>query len=142
MKILTIRRNLFLPEGVPGIIFAENEMPFAVTLEHYKLYIPKGEYTCVKSWYTGGGYWTYEITGVHGRTRILFHKGNLAYDLKETVKNDADTAGCVLIGEKFDPVKGGMGIVESAVGFAQFLDKVKGLETFKLLVQEANGWAT
>lgn len=49
--------------------------------------IPEGEYLCVP--YSSARFPNvYEVTGVPGRTHILFHAGN----------NEADTSGCILLG--------------------------------------------
>ena len=52
--------------------------------------IPPGAYVCRRSRYHAGGYDTYEVTDVPGRSRILFHIGN----------TEEDTAGCILLGER------------------------------------------
>ena len=43
--------------------------------------IPAGSYQCVRSTFHRGGYPTFEITGVPGRTLIKFHRANTEEDL-------------------------------------------------------------
>ena len=66
------------PEGAFGVLFQDG-LPFALTLEHTyadpRVKIPAGLYDCRSSYFHRGGYDAYEITGVAGHTRLLFHKG-------------------------------------------------------------------
>ena len=57
--------------------------------------IPAGQYRCrrVQSPTYGD---TFEVTGVHGRSHILFHAGNW----------DHNTKGCILLGEQFGKLAG------------------------------------
>ena len=139
MKILTLKRislhNLY---GTFGIVFVESDPPFAVTLERQwmnnekgKSCIPTGEYTCKRTFSPKFGS-TFEVTGVTGRSAILFHKGNI----------EDDSHGCILVGESFDPViKDGKlipyGITASGAGYRQFMDVFKSESEFKLVVKEA-----
>jgi len=50
--------------------------------------IPTGVYTCVRSTFHRGGYPTFEVTGVPGRTLIKVHRANTEEDLQ----------GCIGIG--------------------------------------------
>lgn len=117
--------------GTYGVI-TKNNIPFAVTLERQwkdnrkgESCIPTGVYTCkrVNSPKFGN---TFEVTGVTGRDKILFHKGNLM----------DDSHGCILIGEQFEPVSGSYGIVASAKGFDEFLELTKDINEFKLYITE------
>lgn len=140
LKLLTIYR---LPEhpiyGTPGVMFDNDRgIPINTTLERsWKnnepflscIPEPEGEYLC-KRYHSEKYPDTFEITGVKNRTRCLFHPGNI----------DTDSEGCVLVGEKFDPImKDGVpdyGIAESKDGFKQFMDSLKGVETFKLIIRK------
>ena len=44
--------------------------------------IPTGVYLCHRTWYHGGGYETFEVMDVPGRSRILFHVANTENDLE------------------------------------------------------------
>ena len=93
--------------------------------------IPEGEYLC-KRWRSMKHPNTFEITGVKGRFACLFHRGNI---------DDLDSEGCILVGENFDPVynkktnRQDYGILGSAAGFAQFLEGLKTVEVFKLVIR-------
>jgi hypothetical protein len=120
-----------------GVFLRNDGVPFAVTLERPWMFnkpsvgdvpgscIPAGTYLCkrVNSPKFGD---TFEVTGVTGRSAILFHKGNI---------ND-DTRGCILVGEQFEPVKGKDGIVASAKGFEEFKTLTAGLNEFELEIVE------
>jgi len=109
--------------------------PFAVTLEPEWLNnlvdnscIPSGDYLCkrVDSPKYGD---TFEITGVPGRTHVLFHWGNLP-------KN---TKACVLVAEKFGELGGKTAILQSknspGEGFNEFMDITKGLDYFWIRIK-------
>jgi len=109
--------------------------PFIVTLERpwtenngKMSYIKAGVYKCkrIKSPTFG---WTYEVTGVAGRSAILFHAGNWT----------DDTRGCILTGTSFDPVGGSNwknGVTGSKIAFDEFLDLLDGVESFTLSVAD------
>ena len=114
--------------GTFGVLRTDATVPFAVTLElpwrHNEAWvscIPPGHYTCkrVKSPKFGE---TFEITGVPGRSDILFHAGNTVADVK----------GCVAVAEEFggtdlDPI-----IANSKRGYGEFMAKQAGVNTFEL----------
>ena len=123
--LITVKRVAKLDEGVFGAILHLG-VPFAVTLEHSFLdnqpIIPAGVYTCVASRYIRGGYRTFEIVGVVGHSRLLFHKANWETDLE----------GCVGIGEGFAVLEGRLAIAQSGQGFAEFWEKVGHLPSFQV----------
>jgi hypothetical protein len=96
--------------------------------------IPVGTYTCRRTMYYKHGYPTFEITGVPGRSRILFHSGN----------TEEDVEGCVLLGKEFgslpvndedDPKRTRRikwAVVRSKVAFAEFMRALGGVDTFPL----------
>jgi hypothetical protein len=118
-----------------GVLFHEIA-PFALTLERPWLKnrrgescIPAGSFTCkrVQSPHFGD---TFEVMDVPGRSAILFHRGNLA----------ADTHGCVLVGEQFGRADHGeLPLIASRLGFAEFMNLHRGLESFPLSVQWRSG---
>ena len=129
MKLIRVARNATATYGV----LLQGEIPFAVTLERPWLdnrpmesCIPAGAYECrrVASPKFGN---TFEVTGVPGRSAILFHRGNLA----------DDSLGCILVGEQFNPVLGKPGIAASKEGFAEFLALTSMTDSFPLTIQEA-----
>jgi len=139
LPIITIKRNERTRNGIYSTVgitnsYGENEL-FAVAGEHARLQIPHGEYQPFKTHYIRGGYPTYEIP-VMGRTRILFHRGNNTFDDPATPENEADTAGCILIAESFGILKGRTAIQGSLEGFTEFMQRLKGVEKFKLVILE------
>lgn len=113
---LTLKRVALNDDATFGVLLL-GTIPFAVTLERpwlnnapQKSCIPFGVYVCkrVKSPKFGD---TFEVTGVPGRSHILFHQGNIP----------EDSLGCILVGERFDPVNGKNGITASREGFKEFL---------------------
>jgi len=97
--------------------------------------IPAGVYRCVRTHYHGGNYATFVITGVSGRPRILFHRGN----------SEEDTAGCVLLGVGFGTlmvrdedtgVRGRkLAVLRSVDAFEMFMHKLEGVDEFTLSVE-------
>jgi hypothetical protein len=106
--------------------------------------IPPGTYTCRRTIYYKHGIPTFEITGVPGRSRILFHPGN----------TEEDVEGCVLLGMDFgamtvkdedhatrrERIK--WSVVRSKEAFAEFMAALKGVDSFTLTVKwsEPGAW--
>lgn len=117
-------------------VFCDNGVPFAVTLELPWLNnqrsisrIPAGTYKCERRMYHGGGYQTFEITNVPGRSNILIHKLNYIYE----------TEGCIGVGEKFTEMNKdskSSEIGESTEGFNEFMFKTEGLSVFNLEIRD------
>jgi hypothetical protein len=114
--------------GTFGVLRTETHVPFAVTLElpwkHNEAWvscIPPGRYVCkrVKSPQFGE---TFEVTGVSGRSHILFHAGNTM----------ADTAGCILVAEEFGGTDLEPIIANSKRGYGEFMAKQAGVDEFEL----------
>jgi hypothetical protein len=128
---MIIRRIAFTEFGTFGVIL-EGGIPFALTLERPWLdnkrnvsCIPAGHYTC-KRFHSEKHPNTFEVQDVDNRTGILFHTGNLM----------EHSAGCILIGETFDPYKGQPAILSSAKGFDEFMSKLEGEIEFELIIQD------
>lgn len=120
--------------GVYGVLIGPKG-PFIVTLERPAIdgfgrmsHIKAGVYVAkrVKSPTFGD---TYEITGVAGRSAILFHPGNWV----------DDSRGCVLTGTTFDPVGGSdgkSGVTGSKMAFDELMDLLGGVAAFTLHVAD------
>lgn len=138
MRTLLIQRLAYRDDGTPGVLLdladgllSRSPEPFALTLEPPwrdntvgRSCIPVGTYLCrrVQSPKFGN---TFEITGVPGRTHVLFHKGNI----------DDNTEGCVLVGEEFARWSdGSVSIMRSGPGFTEFLDRLAQDDSFMLRV--------
>lgn len=131
MKELTLKRVAADADGTYGVLI-DDTRPFAVTLERPWVdnqpnvsCIPAGTYTCARKQSPRFGN-TFEITGVPGRSHILFHAGNTA----------ADTEGCVLVAEEFTTMRGGMAVGSSRRGFSELMAKLAGQESFTLTIKE------
>ena len=141
MRIFYIQRLPWTPLGVFGNMSAEEiwdgivyRIPFAVTVEHPKLHVPKGEYSCPLDFYHRGNYPTY-LVPAQGRSRILLHKGNIAWDDPATPEDDAEIVGCVAVAEKFGVLRGRAAILESSDGFNEFMSKTNKDPMIKLVIE-------
>ncbi len=129
MPLFELVRLPAAPEGAFGVLLQDG-LPFGLTLErtyadlHVK--IPAGRYVCRSSYFHGGGYDTYEITGVRGHSRLLFHKGNV----------EDDSEGCILVGRRFGELNGKPAVLESALAFDEFMRRTGGRQGFDLRVRE------
>lgn len=131
MKTLTLKRVAADAHGTYGVLIDGNQ-PFAVTLERpwadnqrSVSCIPAGTYVCARKQSPRFGN-TFEITGVLGRSHILFHSGNTA----------ADTEGCVLVAEEFAQLGGRVAVGNSRAGFKELLTRLAGQEGFTLTIKE------
>lgn len=134
---LELVRVAVQPEGAFGVLLAAGLPSGLVTLERtyptddlrprgpQYIKIPAGRYLCRRTFYNGGGYETYEVTDVIGHSRLLFHRGNI----------EADTEGCILLGQRFGLVRGSIGVLDSALAFATFLRLTSGRSSFELEVR-------
>lgn len=103
--------------------------------------IPVGRYTCRRTVWHKTGVATFEITGVPGRDRVLFHWGN----------TEEHVEGCVLVGDAFGAIvvpdedapgkprrlKWGIAGGSSRPAFNEFMGLLEGVERFDLEVQWA-----
>jgi len=129
MKTLTLKRISTNQEATFGVLIDDTE-PFAVTLERpwaenriHVSCIPSGIYTCARASSPRFGD-TFEVLGVPERSEILFHKGN----------TPGDTAGCILVAERFERLRGEPAVLSSAGGYGEFMERMEGAEGFKLTI--------
>lgn len=134
MKLKLIR-TLFRNDGVFGHLEDDSATQIAVTLEHAYNSLPKlqsGTYTCKRGIHKLADlipFETFEIENVTGHTDILFHAGNY----------NRDSQGCVLLGRRIvmnpdTPTE--LMITSSKNTFNKFLDILKGLNEFILVVED------
>jgi glutaredoxin-related protein len=138
MNLMLIRKQ-WTPTGVIGELHDDNLNLVAVTLEHaYKATppsshpwmpkVPNGTYTCVRGMHQLEKmlvpFETFEITGVPGHSDILFHVGNY----------DADSSGCVLVGENVSYGMMSFMITNSRATFAKFMALQDSVDSFQLTV--------
>ena len=118
--------------GTFGVLLLEG-MPIAVTGEQdwednkkNVSCIPVGQYLCKRVNTPKHGD-TFEVTGVPGRSAILFHKGNLPLEHSQ---------GCILVAEQFEPLDDKPAVLASAKGYGEFMKKMKRENTFVLNIIE------
>lgn len=135
---LTLRRKQIRPDGIFGeLIFEGDPGRFAFSLEHayqqpdgaYRPKVEPGVYKCVHgthALHNGVPFETFEITGVVGHSGILFHAGNF----------NKDSEGCVLVGKTIaiNPANGQEMITGSRDEFAEFMERLDGIDQFELLI--------
>ena len=131
MKTLTLKRIIENKDGMFGVLI-DWDVPFALTLERQWLNnepmlscIPAGDYICKRVISPKFGD-VFKIIGVEGRNNILFHKGNVI----------DHTEGCILIGEEFGSLDGKTAVLNSGKGFGEFMEKLKGLDEFKIIIEK------
>jgi hypothetical protein len=131
MKVNIIRIHSS-KDGTFGVLLV-NGMPIGVTGEQdwednkrNVSCIPPGQYLCQRVNTPKHGD-TFEVTGVPGRSAILFHKGNLPLEHSQ---------GCILVAEQFEPLKGKPAVLSSAKGYGEFMKEMEGVSSFVLTIME------
>jgi hypothetical protein len=126
--------GVLLVDGIPaGPVTLERSYPVADSSPRGAQYvkIPAGKYACQRTYFQHGQYETYEVTGVEGHTRLLFHCGNA----------ETDSDGCILVGQRFGRTLAWQqhqpGVLESRLAFGEFMRLAGGTETFTLTVRGA-----
>ncbi len=94
------------------------------TFENLAVIIPNGTFRCLKSWFVRGAYSTFEITGVKGHDRLLFHTGN----------RELDSIGCILVGNTIGTLNGHKAVLYSCAAFKKFKELTEGRDEFELEV--------
>ena len=84
--------------------------------------IPPGEYLLAADHYHGGGYDTFALRDVPGRSLIKFHRGNVATDLR----------GCIALGEQ-------IGVLKSAPAFQGFMEAMGGKKNARIIITDCHG---
>lgn len=133
MEIVRIEQGA---DGTFGVLSLDGRV-FCLTLEPPdrnnavgRSCVPAGRYACRRVDSPRFGR-TFEVSGVPGRTHILFHKGNVV----------ADTSGCVVLGSRFGLLGQERAVLDSGSAFDAFLGRCAGLHGFDLTIREAYGEA-
>lgn len=129
MRIVELIRLEEGPEGTFGVLKIDKSI-FCTTLEPKDMLNKQNEscipapqqYLCKKLMSRFGE--TFKIMDVPGRTSVLFHAGNFV----------GDTAGCVLLGQYIDKLRGERGIFNSGNTFKRFMEKMTGIDEFFLTI--------
>lgn len=131
---ITLIRNIYTEAGTFGVLVYEKR-PFAVTLENpwydnepFKSCIPSGQYTATRcrnsaeyNFKDSPRYGdTFVVDQVEGRSKILFHVGNL----------EENTEGCILVGSYFGMLAGKPAVLNSGKAFKIFRALTAGMEWF------------
>lgn len=123
--------SVLLIDGVPaGPVCLERTYSVAESTPRGPQFvkIPPGIYDCRRTVFYRGGYDTYEVTGVVGHSRLLFHRGNA----------ELDSDGCILVGRRFGFLGGTRAaVLESVEGFHDFMRLTWGRPAFALRVRNA-----
>ena len=132
---MILQRFFNHPDGTPGKMggwysFEEENQGNQRNISR----IPEGRYRCERTWYNRGGYETFEVTNVPGRSHILIHRGN----------TEEDSEGCILLGKSFgalvvDDEDTGrptrkLAILRSREAFREFMYAMDGVNAFDLEV--------
>ena len=122
--------GVLLIDGIPaGPVSLERTYPLAESAPRGPQFvkIPAGRYRCRRTIYQRGGYDTFEVTGVLGHSRLLWHAGNV----------EGDSEGCILVGQRFGWFGSRPAVLDSRLGFAEFMRLTHGRSGFDLLIRGA-----
>ncbi len=86
--------------------------------------IPAGEYTAHRRMSPKRGYEVFELDNVPDRSNIELHIGNLV----------TDSSGCILLGSAFGLLGEKHGVIRSGEAFRAFMDAMRGVDSFTLVV--------
>jgi hypothetical protein len=128
-----------IQSGVFSTLKAESGSIVAYTLEHaydngsggWIPKVPPGTYQCARGMHclsNGAPFETFEIMGVTGHNGLLFHCGNF----------DADSEGCVLLGEATAILDARYMLTNSKEAFVSFMNDQQGVDEFTLTVVPEN----
>ncbi len=133
LRGLELRRFAVEPAGAFGVLTEagafiaftlERTYPLAGTAQLVK--IPCGLWRCVRNTFRRGGYETFEVVGVPGHSRLLFHRGNV----------EADSEGCILLGLEPGTLNGVPAVLRSREAHDRFMARLAGEVGFSLRVTE------
>jgi hypothetical protein len=111
MKTIMLKRVAQDERGTYGVMIYK-DIPFCCTYELPWILnrrnvscMPSGEYFCER--HRSKGRWVFSVHNVSGRTLIQIHTGN----------NKANTKGCILPGEQFEPIGHKISVQKSRKAF-------------------------
>lgn len=140
MKQYNLFRFSSTEQGTFGVFCDSNTLPICVTAERPWLgnerrisCIPEGLYICKK--YSSPKYHNvWEVKDVPERTSILIHEGN--FPVPDKNGNNADSTGCILVGDSFGIIRGRHAVLKSVVT----LNRLRGIlpEEFELNIRGLN----
>lgn len=127
--IVTLERFAYTPFGTFGRMYIPEYQCFTVERPWLnnipkESCIPVGEYDMVLGFYNRGGYPSYEITGVPGRSLIKIHIGNTMDDL----------LGCIAPGKALGFLERKWAVTSSKKALNEFMAAMDGVEEFKIQI--------
>ena len=143
MKRLVLQRLVETRDGTFGMVEDLHTLEEEATDLKGHPRIPAGVYLCRRSYYHKGSYETFEVTGVPGRSRILFHAMN----------TEEDTDGCIGLGlslqllrvdDEDDPRHARvdkLALKFSRLAFDRFMERMAGVTAFQLEIRDADAIA-
>lgn len=129
---LTLTNNEFSENGIFGVLDDAEDMFALETLQRsyptadgtWYAKLPPGSYTCKRGFHRLKNmidlFETFEVEKVPGHTGILFHTGN----------ENKESEGCILVGS----LREGNRIMQSRKAFQSFMDHLKNVDEFELIV--------
>ena len=127
--VVTLERFAYTPMGTFGTLAVDDltcytvERPWEYN-EPFESCIPEGEYTLKRSEYHRGGYPTYEVTEVPGRSLIKVHVANTMLNVY----------GCIGVGRALGYLNGMWAVKESQLTFDRFLETMDGVPEATLII--------
>ena len=107
------------------------ELPWRNNLENLSC-IPCGRYVCRLRHSPRFRRKLYEVTGVPGRSRVLFHSGNWAGNIEKGKRSDVE--GCILLGLARGILRAQTAVLESRPALLFFMQSLDG-EDFNLTIR-------
>lgn len=98
--------------------------------------IPPGAYVCKRSWFYRGGYATFEITGVPGRSRIVFHIANTEEDVEGCVGLGLRMGTLLRTDEETNERRHKLAVLSSRAAFSEFMQHFEGIDEWVLIIEE------
>lgn len=96
--------------------------------------IPEGLYICRRTRYNRGGYETFEVTNVPGRSHILFHIANTEEDIEGCIGLGTRLGTLRVKDEDTGELRYKLAVLESKKAFQEFMESMKGIDEFMLRV--------
>tara|TARA_R110002167_G_scaffold138106_1_gene325229 strand:+ start:64 stop:492 length:429 start_codon:yes stop_codon:yes gene_type:complete len=127
----TLERFAYTPHGTFGILAYRDFECYTVERPWFDnepnvSCIPEGTYTLELSRYNKGGYASYEIMNVFGRTDIMIHIGN----------SIVDVIGCVATGELLSFIEGRWAVGRSKNAYTEWMLAMEGVKSTGLIVSQ------
>ena len=135
---LTLDRLGYFPDATygsirfpGGLVLVTVECPWDGNLTGISC-IPEGEYRMVPGTFHKGGYSTWELVDVPGRSLIKFHAANLALELQ----------GCIAPGLQFGVIGGSWGVTSSRRALGLLMDELHDCDVCTIEVRQHRPFET